>query len=150
MTESYIPVYPFRYSKFIKASRSKTQTGESNELFTRLVNFIFEFTRKDKRLQRILIKGKLLDELASSKASTSSGLSSVASRADAVSGHLANGRGENSGSPVPKYKDIRLISILQINEKEILFAKSRIVRFWKVTKESSDREMFFRIISYEI
>ncbi len=63
-------------------------------------------------------KGKLLDELALSKTSASSDLSSVSSQGDAVAGHPANESGETSESPVSGYKDKRLISILQEkNEK---------------------------------
>ncbi len=70
-------------------------------------------------------KGKLLDELALSKASASSGLSSVASQGDAVAGHPATESRETIETPISKYKDKRLISILQINKEEISSAESR-------------------------
>ncbi len=71
-------------------------------------------------------KGKLLDELTLSNATASSGLSSAASQGDTDAGRPANDSRETIESPISKYKDKRLITILQTNPQEIAEAQEKI------------------------
>jgi len=71
-------------------------------------------------------KGKLLDELTLSNATASSGLSSAASQGDTDAGRPANDSRETIESPISKYKDKRLITILQTNPQGIAEAQEKI------------------------
>ena len=70
-------------------------------------------------------KGKLIDELTLSNATASSGLSSAASQGDTDAGRPANDSRETIESPISKYKDKRLITILQTNSQEIAETKKK-------------------------
>ena len=63
-------------------------------------------------------KGKLLDELAQLNQTSPSGLSSTGELEETEQSRPAASRGGTQSSPVSKYKDTRLMSILQTNDIE--------------------------------
>lgn len=63
-------------------------------------------------------KGKLLDELAQLNQTSPSGLSSTGELEETEQSRPAASRGGTQSSPVSKYKDTRLMSILQTDDRE--------------------------------